>query len=151
MFVAQLTARTAPPGPLPVPPAGRYATRPEPGPVHLPTTTKRTKRASVDRAALDRLSLLADTGSALTSTLNLEEGLRRVCHVLTQRLADWCVVDLVDEQGRVDRVCIVHRDPGSRWTRRTSAGSRPSATTRADPCPACCAARARCWSPGSRR
>ncbi|MER6036526.1 SpoIIE family protein phosphatase [Streptomyces sp. NPDC001835] len=41
----------------------------------------------------------------------MEEGLRRVCHVLTRWLADWCAVDLVDETGHVDRVCVVHRDP----------------------------------------
>jgi PAS domain S-box-containing protein len=110
VFVAQLTTTAAPPGPPPEAGQDRY-TRPEPGPVRLPTTTRRTRRASVDQAALDRLSLLADTSGALAGTLHLQEGLRRVCHVLTRRLADWCAVDLLDEAGRVERVCIVHRDP----------------------------------------
>ncbi|MGW1596813.1 SpoIIE family protein phosphatase [Streptomyces sp. NPDC002343] len=61
--------------------------------------------------AWERLSLLADTTSALSSTLDLREGLRRVCHVLTQQMADWCVVDLLDEHGDAERVCVVHREP----------------------------------------
>ncbi|MGW2728934.1 SpoIIE family protein phosphatase [Streptomyces sp. NPDC001494] len=111
VFVAQLTARTAPPAP-PYSPAGdRHATRPVPGPVHLPSTTKKAAAESFGRATPEWLSLFADTGRALTSTPSVEEGLRRVCHVLTRWLADWCAVDLVDETGHVDRVCVVHRDP----------------------------------------
>ncbi|HET6634604.1 MAG TPA: GAF domain-containing SpoIIE family protein phosphatase, partial [Streptomyces sp.] len=60
---------------------------------------------------LDRFSLLVDSSTALSSSPTLQDGLRRVCRILTQRLADWCVVDLVDEHDRVDRVCVVHRDP----------------------------------------
>ncbi|MEV0125271.1 SpoIIE family protein phosphatase [Streptomyces sp. NPDC050703] len=58
-----------------------------------------------------RSSLPADTTRALSSTLDLREGLRRVCHVLTQQLADWCVVDLLDEHGDAERICVVHREP----------------------------------------
>ncbi|MEV6290223.1 SpoIIE family protein phosphatase [Streptomyces sp. NPDC051896] len=109
VFVAQLIATT-----LPAPPRaeqdGGYATRPSPGPVHLPTTTKKVTRARFDRAAPE-LTLFADTGRALAGTLDPDEGLRRVCHVLTRQLADCCAVDLVGERGRVERVCIVHRDP----------------------------------------
>ncbi|MEU4800662.1 SpoIIE family protein phosphatase, partial [Streptomyces sp. NPDC023327] len=61
--------------------------------------------------AWKRLGLLADTTSALSSTLDLREGLRRVCQVLTQQMADWCVVDLLDEHGDAERVCVVHREP----------------------------------------
>ncbi|MEU3529838.1 SpoIIE family protein phosphatase [Streptomyces sp. NPDC038707] len=57
------------------------------------------------------MSLLADTISALSSTLDLREGLRRVCQVLTRRMAAWCVVDLLGEHGDVERVCVVHREP----------------------------------------
>ncbi|MER6036527.1 ATP-binding protein [Streptomyces sp. NPDC001835] len=68
VFVAQLTARTAPPAP-PYSPAGdRHATRPVPGPVHLPSTTKKAAAESFGRATPEWLSLFADTGRALTST-----------------------------------------------------------------------------------
>ncbi|GAA2733637.1 SpoIIE family protein phosphatase [Streptomyces nogalater] len=111
VFVAQLATTTAPPAPPEPPGGGLAATRPVPGPVHLPTSTKKTKTLSVEAAAPQWLSLFADTGIALTSTLDPEERLRRVCHVLTRDLADWCMADLVDEQGRLERVCLVHRDP----------------------------------------
>ncbi|MGQ5637417.1 MULTISPECIES: SpoIIE family protein phosphatase [unclassified Streptomyces] len=112
VFVAQLTTTTAPPGPPPAAPGDRHATRPSPGPAHLPTTTRKTTRANLETAAPEWLSLFADTGRALSSTLHPVERLQRVCEALTRRLADWCAADLVDEQGRVRRVCVVHRDPG---------------------------------------
>ncbi|MFI7316945.1 SpoIIE family protein phosphatase [Streptomyces venezuelae] len=88
--------------------------RPDPGlsvPLHAGAAP--TPRTGGEKAARDgaRSSLLADTTSALSSTLDLREGLRRVCHVLTQQMADWCVVDLLDEHGDAERICVVHRDP----------------------------------------
>ncbi|MEU0659493.1 SpoIIE family protein phosphatase [Streptomyces lavendulocolor] len=92
----------------------RPASRPGPGlSVRLPTGAATAPRAGGEKAARswERLSLLADTTSALSSTLDLREGLRRVCHVLTRRTAAWCVVDLLDEHGDAERVCVVHREP----------------------------------------
>jgi PAS domain S-box-containing protein len=111
VFVAQLTTTTAPPAPPRAPLEGRRTTRPTPGPVTLPTPARTAKTTTLERAGAEWLSLFADSGTALTSSLDPEERLRRVCHVLTRRLADWCAADLLDEQGRVERVCIVHRDP----------------------------------------
>ncbi|KUL34414.1 hypothetical protein ADL22_30365 [Streptomyces sp. NRRL F-4489] len=123
VFVAHLSPRTiAPPAPrVPETHHGAEA-RPQPRPVHRPAASRAKKEHEAEPAAaaggpggaaMQRLSLLAATGSALTSTLDLGERLRRVCRVLAQRLADWCVVDLIDEHepGRVERVCVVHRDP----------------------------------------
>ncbi|MEU4893385.1 GAF domain-containing SpoIIE family protein phosphatase [Streptomyces sp. NPDC044780] len=64
-----------------------------------------------EKTLLDRLTLLADAGTALASTLDLLEGLRRACQVLTGRLGDWCVVDLLDERGRLERAVVSHRTP----------------------------------------
>ncbi|WP_018549605.1 PP2C family protein-serine/threonine phosphatase [Streptomyces sp. LaPpAH-108] len=61
--------------------------------------------------ALDRLTLLNQTGAVLASTLDAVEGLRRVCRVLVPALADWCVADVMDEAGRLERVCVTHHDP----------------------------------------
>ncbi|GGL69557.1 hypothetical protein GCM10010129_11260 [Streptomyces fumigatiscleroticus] len=115
VFVAQLSARTA--APAPSDPAGevRPEARPQPGLTQLPSATRKVGRecgGGKEDRALERLSLLAETSSALTSTLDLEEGLHRVCRLLVGRLADWCVVDLLGEQGRVERVCVVHHDSG---------------------------------------
>ncbi|MFF7097972.1 SpoIIE family protein phosphatase [Streptomyces rubradiris] len=92
----------------------RPVSRPDPGPSVRPHTgVTAAPRADDDEAtrSWERLGLLADTISALSSTLDLREGLRRVCQVLTRRMAAWCVVDLLDEHGDAERVCVVHREP----------------------------------------
>ena len=68
----------------------------------------------VDRAlqdALDRLTLVANASEALSSTLELEPGLRRLSRVLVPALADWCAIDLADDEGRLRRVVLEHREP----------------------------------------
>ncbi|MFF3458305.1 PP2C family protein-serine/threonine phosphatase [Streptomyces sp. NPDC002730] len=67
----------------------------------------------VDRAvqhALDRLTLLTNASEALASTLDIDEGLRRLCRTLVPGLADWCAVDLLDERGGLRRQVIEHRE-----------------------------------------
>jgi PAS domain S-box-containing protein len=63
-------------------------------------------------AAHDRLSLLADATTALSSTLEVGEALHRLARITVPRLADWSVVDLLTEDGEVERVAVAHRDPG---------------------------------------
>ncbi|GAA2459966.1 SpoIIE family protein phosphatase [Streptomyces macrosporus] len=116
VFIAQLTPRGAASAHSPRTPGRSRHTAPResdgpPSPT-APERGRTTSGAEAGMSALERLSLLADTGSALSDTLDLDEGLQRVGRILTQRLADWCVVDLFGEHARVDRVCVVHRDPG---------------------------------------
>lgn len=63
------------------------------------------------QAALDRLTLMNQVARVLVGTLDAAEGIRRVCRVLVPSLADWCTADLVDADGRPERVCVAHRDP----------------------------------------
>ncbi|MFD3629382.1 PP2C family protein-serine/threonine phosphatase [Streptomyces sp. NPDC058698] len=65
----------------------------------------------VVQRALDRLTLLAETTTAMTSTLDSYAAVDRVCRMLVPQLADWCAVDLLDDDGRPRRVSVVHRDP----------------------------------------
>ncbi|MGY1440052.1 SpoIIE family protein phosphatase [Streptomyces reniochalinae] len=116
VFVAQLSPRsteatTSSQGPrtglrVPQPEEDESPSPTGPGPVPGPSARE------PDVSALERLSLLADTGSALGSASVLSEGLRQVCHILSGRLADWCVVDLLEKDGCVSRACVTHRDPG---------------------------------------
>ncbi|MGK5496857.1 SpoIIE family protein phosphatase [Streptomyces sp. URMC 125] len=116
VFVAQLTPRAAASGqPLRTPGGSRSAEPREPDGPRSPAAAERgggTSGTEADMSALEWLSLLADTGGALSNTPNLDEGVRGAGRILTQRLADWCAVDLIGEHARVDRVCVVHRDPG---------------------------------------
>ncbi|MEE1753883.1 SpoIIE family protein phosphatase [Streptomyces sp. SP18CS02] len=60
---------------------------------------------------LDRLALLAETTTRLTSTLDVDQALHRLAALTVPRLADWAVVDLLTEQDEVRRALVVeHRD-----------------------------------------
>ncbi|MFF6993159.1 SpoIIE family protein phosphatase [Streptomyces sp. NPDC010273] len=60
---------------------------------------------------LDRLSLLAETTTQLTSTLDADEALHRLAALTVPRLADWAVFDLLTERDEVRRVLVIeHKD-----------------------------------------
>jgi signal transduction histidine kinase/ActR/RegA family two-component response regulator len=58
-----------------------------------------------------RLAFLAEASAALSSTLNEEVTLQSVACVAVPYLADWCVVDLLREDGSVQRFVGRHSDP----------------------------------------
>ncbi|MBW8798305.1 MAG: SpoIIE family protein phosphatase [Streptomyces sp.] len=62
---------------------------------------------------LERLALLAETTTLLTSTLDIHEALRRLIHLVVPRLADWAVIDLIQEQGEVWRFAVAHAEGGT--------------------------------------
>jgi PAS domain S-box-containing protein len=114
VFVAQLVPRTSPQTSTPDASADepvRHAA-PEKAAGEQAVTVPGPARTGPGTAR-ERLWLLTETTRALTSTPDLAEALQRVGRRLTRSLADWCVVDLLDEQGRVDRTRVVHRDPGA--------------------------------------
>ncbi len=115
VFVAQLAPRTAPPVPAPLSPGESRAASPEqPGGPDLTESPERIATSAAGDAAggaaLER-RLLADIGESLSSTPNLDEGLQRVCQILTRRLADWCVVDLLNDCDQLERFCVSHHSP----------------------------------------
>ncbi|PPS67282.1 MULTISPECIES: SpoIIE family protein phosphatase [Streptomyces] len=74
----------------------------EPEPEPEPTTRPLSELA--------RLALLAETTTQLTSTLDVDEALRRLVTLVLPRLADWVVVDLITERDEVWRTLVVHAD-----------------------------------------
>ena len=66
--------------------------------------------------ALDRqrkLDVLARAGQILASSPNSQAALRRVVELAAQDLADWCVIDLIDEDGAATRLAAAHSGPGT--------------------------------------
>lgn len=61
------------------------------------------------------LRLLVDAGAILGSSLEFEQIISRVAEMVTSRIANWCAIDLVADDGQVVRVAASHADPGS-WT-----------------------------------
>ncbi|MEV6837174.1 SpoIIE family protein phosphatase [Streptomyces sp. NPDC051133] len=70
----------------------------------------RPQQATESLTDFERLALLAETTTQLTSTLDVDEALRRLVALILPRLADWAVVDLITERDEVWRAAVVHAD-----------------------------------------
>lgn len=58
-----------------------------------------------------RLALLAAAGPTLSASLDYEETLEGITRLVVPELADWCLLDIVEEDGRVNQLAFVHADP----------------------------------------
>ncbi|TDC72104.1 GAF domain-containing protein [Streptomyces hainanensis] len=74
---------------------------------------------------LERLALLAETTTQLTSTLEVNEALDRLIHLVLPRLADWVVVDLLTERDEVWRFAVAHAENGTVLRREDLEGPMP--------------------------
>ena len=63
------------------------------------------------RRAEERQQFLAESSRVLTSALDIEATLTTLTQLAVPAMADWCVVDLVDREGALNRLAITHRDP----------------------------------------
>jgi PAS domain S-box-containing protein len=64
-----------------------------------------TKRASL------RMEFLARVGQVLASSLDYQQTLRNVAGLAVPGIADWCALDLFDEEGEREPVAVAHVDP----------------------------------------
>jgi signal transduction histidine kinase len=71
---------------------------------------ERQARAAAE-AAEARASFLAQASSVLASSLEYEETLAIVNRFAVPDVADWCAIDLVQDDGTIRRVAIKHEDP----------------------------------------
>jgi PAS domain S-box-containing protein len=70
---------------------------------------EQTAREQAERAQR-RLALLAEATSMLAATLDVDDSLDRLTHLVVPLLADWCTVHLLAPDGAVQRVAAAHRD-----------------------------------------
>jgi hypothetical protein len=75
-----------------------------------PRTAPQPEPTAQQLSELQRLALLAETTTQLTSTLDADEALQRLVALVVPRLADWVVVDLITERDEVWRTVVVHAD-----------------------------------------
>jgi PAS domain S-box-containing protein len=73
-------------------------------------TREQTARAAAENSER-RAAFLAEAGVALTSSLDFGETLAKLVHLAVPVLADWCVVDVLDENGRARRLAVAHARP----------------------------------------
>jgi serine phosphatase RsbU (regulator of sigma subunit) len=71
---------------------------------------ERGARADAEVAEL-RLGILAEVSAAMGGILEPDVALSHLANLVVSRLADWCSVDILDEDGDVRRVAVAHRDP----------------------------------------
>ena len=78
---------------------------------------ERVARSEAETNA-EKLAFLAEASTVLTSSLDYQTNLMTVAKLAVNRLADWCAVDVVDENNGFHRVALVHRDPQrAEWAR----------------------------------
>jgi PAS domain S-box-containing protein len=58
---------------------------------------------------------LADVGAVLTSTLDYEDTLSNIAQMAVRDLADFCIVDVVEDMGVTRRLKVMSRDPSKAW------------------------------------
>ena len=72
---------------------------------------ERARLYAAEREARERHAFLAEASSMLASSLDYRTTLAAVARLCVPRLADWCGVDVVEEDGRLRRVAVAHVDP----------------------------------------
>jgi PAS domain S-box-containing protein len=66
---------------------------------------------TAEKHAAERLEFLATASEVLSASLEYRSTLIHVAHLVVPRLADWCLVDIIDEQGELERLTVAHVDP----------------------------------------
>ena len=77
--------------------------------VALLTGLQRARRRA--EVAARRSAFLAEAGSVLASSLDFEPTLQTLARLVVPFLADWCSVDVMEEDGSVRRIALVHENP----------------------------------------
>jgi signal transduction histidine kinase len=73
---------------------------------------ERTRLLDAERALRERVAFLAGAGELLWSSLEYEQTLASLAQSAVPRLADWCAVDMLSDDGsRLERLAVVHPQP----------------------------------------
>ncbi|MEH2173268.1 PAS domain S-box protein [Nostoc sp.] len=63
------------------------------------------------KQAEERLRYIAQISSVLSTSLDYEQTLQQIAKISVPQLADWCSVDILNEDGSIRRLPIAHADP----------------------------------------
>jgi signal transduction histidine kinase len=73
--------------------------------------TRLAERTGERDAAEAKVQLLAEAGSILAGSLDYETTLANIARLLVSGLADYCVIDMFDDSGALQRIVTAHADP----------------------------------------
>ena len=71
-----------------------------------------------------RLALLAAAGTTLSASLDFEATLEGIARLAVPELADWCLLDILEEDGSVNQLAAAHADPARESLLRELLGYR---------------------------
>ena len=79
---------------------------------------ERTALYESERRARIRASYLSDASALLASSLDEEDAVRAAARAAVPHLADWCIVDVLEEDGTLRQLAVAHVDPAKvDWAR----------------------------------
>lgn len=58
-----------------------------------------------------QLTFLAEASRKLSESFDYSERLREVAQLAVPQIADWCSVDIINDDGKLERLSVVHLDP----------------------------------------
>jgi signal transduction histidine kinase/HAMP domain-containing protein len=73
------------------------------------------QQRTIDLSASEqRQRILAEVGEIFSSSLDFSRRLDQFTHVLLARMADWCAVNVLDDQRKLMQLTLAHKDPEKR-------------------------------------
>ncbi len=80
------------------------------GEEHAELVREQAARAEAETAR-QRLAFLAEASNVLAGSLDYQQTLDNLAHLVVPRLADFCIIDRIDDDGQLRQVTVAHRDP----------------------------------------
>jgi PAS domain S-box-containing protein len=74
-------------------------------------TTARVEAARARERELERTHFLADVSALLDASLDYDQTLSAVADLAVRRIADWCSIDMIDEERGLHNVAVAHIEP----------------------------------------
>ena len=63
------------------------------------------------RKSREQADFLVQVGSTLASSLDYSDTLRQVAYLAVPKIADWCAIDMLDDEHTPHRLAVAHGDP----------------------------------------
>jgi PAS domain S-box-containing protein len=73
--------------------------------------SKIARDISEQKRASQRAAFLSEVGAALADSLEYETTLKAVANLAVPAIADWCAVDILTEERKLERLAVSHVDP----------------------------------------
>lgn len=62
------------------------------------------------KIAETNLAFLADASALLSTSLDYSQTLRKISKMIVPEIADWCSIDILDDDGQLDNIVLSHKD-----------------------------------------